>query len=455
MAEALVLESRRLRERIWNAFPVTQPAFGKLLSLLEIEASHTIPTAAVTLGTRSRLLINPAFTQAHCSSDQALIMLVLHELFHVVLGHTRLYAHSTPTLNFAFDAVINAQLCLLFPGPEWTGLFRELYDAQASPWALLRPPEGWQTTVARWLPGALGALHRRLYTDASLSYEDLFRLLADGALEVQLGDLGSLLGSHDGGGGKDQGEALDPDLLAEVRAIIAEWPMVEARSGRDQGGAERAFRLAHRDRKLTAVGVLRQALRDLSEQVGSGRGKPRIVAAASSMIFPNRMAGDRRAAVLEACGGEPLLFMGEGVRPSCQRGERVHVYLDVSGSMNGVIAPLYAALTRLTTWMTPKLHLFSTSVKDITQEELRRGVGATTDGTNISVVTSHMVQHGIRRALVVTDGWVGRVPSEHMAELARRKGRFGVVLSAGGDPAFAQDLSARVWQLPNLDKESR
>ena len=158
--------------------------------------------------------------------------------------------------------------------------------------------------------------------------------------------------------------------------------------------------------------------------------------------------------MLEACGTEPLLYTGELPRRGFQRGERVHVYLDVSGSMSAVIAPLYAALTQLTAWMAPKLHLFSTTVKDITQEELRRGRGVTTGGTDISVVTSHMVKHEVRRALVVTDGWVGKVPTEHARELSRRKGRFGVVLSAGGDPAFAQGLGARVWNLPKLDKEN-
>jgi len=442
--------SRCLRERVWNAFPVTQPAFAKLLSLLEIEASRAVPTAAVSLGARSRLQINPDFVAAHCSTDSALVMLVLHEVFHVLLGHTRLYERSTPALNFAFDAVINAQLCRLFPGPESTQLFRELYGAQDPPWSLLRPPQGWRTPAERWLPGSIGALHRRLYTDESLSYEDLFRLLADETKKGRgMSDVGALLGSH----GEGAGESLDPDLLAEIREIIADWPMVERRSGRDQGGAEHAFRLEHRERKRATVGILRQALRALGTQDGDGAGRPRIAASSAAGIFPHRVGGDRRAAVLEAFGTEPLLYSGESPRRAFRRGERVHVYLDVSGSMNALVAPLYAALTQLTTWMTPMLHLFSTTVKDITQEELRRGRGATTDGTDISVVTAHMLKNGVRRALVVTDGWVGRVPTEHARELSRRKGRFAVALSAGGDPAFAQGLGARVWNLPNLDKE--
>ena len=134
--------SRELTERIWNAFPVSQPAFAKLLGLLDIEVSDRVPTAAVSLGLNSRLLINPDFAARHCRSDEALVMLVLHELWHVVLGHTRLYERLTLAQNWAFDAVINAQICRLFRGAAHTRLFRELYAHDKLPWALLRPPEG-------------------------------------------------------------------------------------------------------------------------------------------------------------------------------------------------------------------------------------------------------------------------------------------------------------------------
>jgi len=440
-------EAPVLRDRIWNTFPVAQPAFAKLLALLDIEVSREVPTAAVTLGTRSRLRINPDFAAARCASDQALVMLVLHELFHVVLGHTRLYDRSTPALNFAFDAVINAQLCLLHPGPEWTRLFRESYGAQDPPWCLLRPPEGWRTPAERWLPGSLGALHRRLYTDASVSYEDLFRMLAR-----ELGDgegaegVAELLGDH----GAGDGEPADPGVLAEVREIIARWPMVTQRSGRDLGGPGLAWRVEAQSCRSEATRILRRALRHLGETGAGGLGRPRLAQAPSPAVLPLRDGGDRRASVLEACGGEPLLFAGETRVGSILRGERVHVYLDVSGSMEGLVAPLYAALSRLADWMAPQVHLFSTTVKDITREELARGRCFSTQGTAISVVTAHMVAKGVRRALIVTDGWVGAVPSEHARELSRRKGRFAVAVTAGGDPAFAAALGAEVHLLPSL-----
>src|SRR5262245_17852593 len=161
-AATLTAEGTRLRERIWSRFPVTGRDYARLLSLLDIDASTTISTAAVTLGARSKLLINPGFVAKHCVTDDDLVMLVMHELMHVALGHTRLFDRVTPAHNWAFDCVINAQLCRLHPSPERTALFRRLYPADSAPLALLRPPERWRTRYERWLPGAAGQVHRAL-----------------------------------------------------------------------------------------------------------------------------------------------------------------------------------------------------------------------------------------------------------------------------------------------------
>ena len=68
-----------------------------------------------------------------------LFMLVMHELYHVILGHTRLFPRSTEVRNLVFDAVINALLCSLFPQPAFTSFFTDYYPSDKMPFALLRP----------------------------------------------------------------------------------------------------------------------------------------------------------------------------------------------------------------------------------------------------------------------------------------------------------------------------
>jgi hypothetical protein len=57
--------------------------------------------------------------------------------------------------------------------------------------------------------------------------------------------------------------------------------------------------------------------------------------------------------------------------------------------------------------MHPAVHLFSTVAHDVTFSGLRNGECRTTGGTSIECVAAHMKDHGVRRAVLLTDGWVG------------------------------------------------
>jgi hypothetical protein len=124
------------------------------------------------------------------------------------------------------------------------------------------------------------------------------------------------------------------------------------------------------------------------------------------------------------------------------------VYLDVSGSMAGVIALLYGALEPLRALLYPRIHLFSTTLHDISPAELvaRKVVGD--GGTDIACVTAHMLAEGIRRAVVITDGYVGRVSDEHQRELRRRRLQCVVLLTGSYDRDLAGVLGKEVVTLP-------
>src|SRR3546814_20421854 len=83
-------------------------------------------------------------------------MLVMHELHHVLLGHTTLFPRVTRIQNFVFDAVINGIVCRMFPEKDHTAFFTDYYDAGEFPQCLLRPPPGWpdETVIA----GGIAAL---------------------------------------------------------------------------------------------------------------------------------------------------------------------------------------------------------------------------------------------------------------------------------------------------------
>jgi len=252
-------QERAIRNRVISCIPATQYAFDTLLRLLDVTVTESIPTAAVRCGIAPALLVNPAFVAEHCRSDEALFMLVMHELHHVLFGHTRLFPRATRAQNFAFDAVINAYLCEMFPEPEHTAFFRSYYPADAFPWFLLRPPGGWPRNPIWTPPGLSGvsmrliSLHKSLYTTTGVTYEEIFAALAEaldgtggeqnadgegeaGAEEAEEKEDGPvLLGDHEAGGENDSGTQREDRqvLAAAIRAIFEKWPAPkEHRRGR-------------------------------------------------------------------------------------------------------------------------------------------------------------------------------------------------------------------------------
>ena len=143
--------------------------------------------------------------------------------------------------------------------------------------------------------------------------------------------------------------------------------------------------------------------------------------------------------VLRALGSEPLLHTGSAtLRRRVNSGARVHVYLDVSGSMDAIKDPLYGAVLDCAAFVHPVIHLFSTKVADISMAELRRGVCKTTGGTCITCVAEHMSQNAVRRAVIITDGWVGKPLGAHRTTLDAAK----LAVAYLGDNTNNVDLAA-------------
>jgi hypothetical protein len=81
--------------------------------------------------------------------------------------------------------------------------------------------------------------------------------------------------------------------------------------------------------------------------------------------------------------------------------------------MNGVLTALYGAVLDCNEMVHGKVHLFSNHIADISLAQLRSGVCITTGGTDIDCVARHIDTHKVRRALFITDGWVGEAKGQH------------------------------------------
>jgi len=106
----------------------------------------------------------------------------------------------------------------------------------------------------------------------------------------------------------------------------------------------------------------------------------------------------------------------------------VHVYVDVSGSIGDLRGALYGAVLDCQDLVHPTIHLFSTLVADVSLRELRVGVCRTTGGMDIGCVAEHARGHRVSRAVLITDGYVGRPAGAYQETLA------GIVLGVALTP---------------------
>jgi hypothetical protein len=430
-----------IEERILDAFPSGNYGLLALLRLLDIVETDEVDTAAVDCVAFPRLLINPEFVKRQADTPERLLMLVMHELHHVLLGHTRLFPRLTPTDNLIFDAVINALLCRMFPGKEYTSFFTNFYRDDAFPECLLRPAENWSPHGPVPVPPALAGdginpireCYRLLYSETGATYHELFEAMR-GIMDPPSGTGPMLIGSH----GQEIPE-LGGTIFDVVRSVVENWPQPPRPiAGRSWSELLDLSRVTCRRSNRTE---LRTILRKVA---GPGRGAR--LARRSPVLFPVVSpipASDRRAIVLRALGVPQLLYRSEVPSwraPSC---ERVHIYLDVSGSIGNYKGALYGAVIDCAEIVHPQVHLFSTAVHDISLEQLRRGECRTTGGTSIECVARHMRTNRVRRAVLLTDGAVGRPGTSARETMVRAT--LGVAFTPGYNLRTDLEPFTRYW----------
>ena len=122
--------------------------------------------------------------------------------------------------------------------------------------------------------------------------------------------------------------------------------------------------------------------------------------------------------------------------------------------MDAYLPILYGALVALRTCVEPDVLLFSTTVVPIAMGDLTKGDVTTTGGTDITCVLDHVLKGGVAKALVITDGYVGRPAPAQAVAIQRARADIRVVLTPDGYRSDLGDLAARMDELPRLDSGS-
>ena len=453
--------------RVLELVGVHAHAINALLTVSTVEWSDATATACVECVDRPRLLLNPAFVAQWCHTPERLATLVLHELLHIALGHTRLFPRPTLVHNIAFDAIINRTLLATIQGTRvrhssvqfgydierYTDLFTDFYSASKAPEFILRPPPGWPLapdwTASRKMPAELREIHRDLYDltrfadtpretwepalprYTQVTYADIIAALLDG--DGGQGQDVSLLGAH--GDTPADRQAIQGSRDHDAAELLA--AALEPLCGQLPGNGEQ-FGLT-RVNDTTRTPALEHALRTLLRKAikPNGAGGARSTWRERNVRVVHRMH-DRRAECRVRAASllgapMPLLFNGH-VYEREREPQQVAIYVDVSGSMGQLLPHLRRALLTLRREIEPTLYWFSTEVVAASGNELETGNMPSTGGTAICAVITHATQQlpAGSAAIVLTDGYLEAVPKATSAALRHAQLSLHVGVVGGG-----------------------
>ena len=453
-----------IMSRLMASMPAATFEMETFSRLAGIVATKDIPTAAMECKHRPRLLINPDFVEKHCKRDEHLFLLVMHELWHVMLAHTSLYPRVTQAQNIAFDAIINAGLMRKFNRPEYMGFFDAINPADQFPHLLLRPPVGWPdnpqypTDIG---PEGTNRILRQLYPPKGMFrpampfYDEILDLIKKDMQERGVPMLVPvLLGDHD----SDSRDAYSSAFLKDAMGRVAKkWPMDVSDFGHPgKGGVMNPWHL----NPDSATQEIRRAFsrllkRALGRELGDYRRKERLpIPGITGMgVLPNPR--DRLNPARRQLGMPGTLWSqpGEVKARVPEHHVKAHVYLDVSGSMAGVLPYLLGLLTPYLAQGKARIYQFSTMIDELSLDNLKKGVVNSTRGTQIYCVTEHMLEHKahLQRVIILTDGYTGRPQYDHIHQLQEHGMKIHVVLP--GESPYERDLqeiATSVTVLPRL-----
>lgn len=466
-------EGAELTRRLVNCLPAATFEMETFCRLAGLEVSDQVPTAAVECTYRPRMLLNPAFTDKYCQEDEHLFLLVMHELWHIILAHTRMYPRATMAHNIAFDAIINAGLSRQFPEPEYRSFFKKINPLDDFPQVLLRPPDGWPDNPiypSNVGPAGTENIVRRLYppkNDPGVKppfYDEILDLLRQYAEEngiIGWGDI-ILLGDHEGEG--QDGQALDDPVMKEImKRVVKRWPKGQMGGSKERGSGGEAEDLltelqgsAEHARRAFA-NVLRRCMNPGNSRQRR-KAKREVPGMTSINVMPN--ARDRTAPAKRILGAPSTLWGQPGftrARVPDVPG-KAYIYLDVSGSMGDVLPRLLTLMIPYVRKGLAEVYQFSTVVEPLPWQQLKTGYVRTTGGTNINCVAEHMIEAypAIRRTLILTDGYTGE-PDEPLKQKLREINlKLHVVVPAEESTTEdLKDIATSMTVLPSIYPGSR
>ena len=436
-------KENEILNRLYNVIPVGTLHMQEMLNLMSIKLTRDVKitnSACITCEIRPTLYLNIDFIDEYCKTNEHLFMLVMHELYHKILGHTTLFKKHTLIDNIAFDAIINAMLCKEYPSEEYISFFKNLNSSRKMPECLLRP-------MADDTPSEVRILFDDLYYKNSGTYYEVFLLLKK-EIENALKDKNIILiGNHNGLGdlidGKvfstEDNDDLNDKMLGEfIDEIISKWPKPpDILRGRDKGLNLHKERIIS-EREMKMQKNLRTLLKKANIITGVNEQYKKSFKETDFMIetfVPNFL--DRTFVVKNELLKSVLLFNKNEklTKPAREDKVKAFVYLDVSGSVYLDLKRIMPVLKKLVKKKEIEMYQFSTKVTETDYDDFVNGNVNTTGGTDVNCIFKHYFE--IKKCkrpdkiLILTDGYVGKINDDYINDLKKDRVKVYVGLFGG------------------------
>ena len=409
-----------IKRRLFSVIPTSSLHMMEFLKLMDIRfAEEETKSAAVTCTSRPELLLNKAFVDAYCKTDEHLFMLVMHELYHIILGHTHLFKRHTDIDNIAFDAVINAILCRMFPGEEYVSFFTSINSDETFPGCILRPIGN--KTPLKYIP----VLKNLYYTNTGTYFEvyecitnELEEMLKNGQIKYVL--LGNYEDNND--------DMSNPLLKKMLDKVISKWPREMIVNGRDLGGELEDKTIEFAKAERNAQNKMKRLLRKsgvIQGSVSKRKMSIQYVQEDATLVTPDYK--DRTLLTKSIIYEQPLLYNSSLINSKVVRDSNIQslVYLDVSGSVVDDINHFAPLLLKPYKNKKCLLFAFSTIVVPVSYQDFRKGKYKSTGGTSLNCIFEHYFslpkKKQTKKVLILTDGETGKVADDYYQKIKQQK----------------------------------
>lgn len=409
---------KQIISRIYSVVPKNSIWMDELLKISSISFSEKIETACTNLETKE-MILNENFIDEYCQSDEHLLMLILHELYHIIMGNILIpmSIDSNMEINIIIlDSIINARLCKIFKEQKYVSFFEETYPhADSFPECILRPK--CEETPEEFYP-----VLDLLYESNDASYEKVLKMLQEIFKNNPQEDTQN----------ETTQEPLNEEQLSNIEEkydeILSKKPETREQIIQEVNG--KSFKFVPFSTEEINGWIAK--IKDIFENELEHEKRyvmtsydPNLPSGTMSTFMPSIHDRTHLSKTL-LYENRPLLFNKKVsyIEKSKKEEIKTPIYLDVSFSMAPFLDRVQYLLSSIMQTYKFKLYAFSTDVSELPTDKVKKGKFSTRGGTDINALFKHYFslkrEEQSEKIFIITDQiFYENIKDEYSDKMAR------------------------------------